>query len=77
MSADTLAQHGAVSDETVREMAEGARARLGCEVALATSGIAGPGGGTPTKPVGTIYIACATPGGHRSPPHQPRPGPAN
>ena len=63
VNAETLGQHGAVSEPTVREMAEGARARLGCDVALATSGVAGPDGGTPLKPVGTICIACATPQG--------------
>ncbi|WP_223650263.1 competence/damage-inducible protein A [Hymenobacter psoromatis] len=63
VNTETLGTHGAVSEATVREMAEGARARLDCDVALATSGIAGPGGGTPLKPVGTIFLACATPTG--------------
>ena len=57
---DTLKQFGAVSEETIRQMAEGVRKVLGTSIGIATSGIAGPDGGTPDKPVGTIWIACAT-----------------
>jgi nicotinamide-nucleotide amidase len=54
---ETLAAYGAVSEQTVREMAQGIRQKLGASIGIATSGIAGPTGGTPEKPVGTIWIA--------------------
>ena len=56
---ETLQQHGAVSEPTVSEMATGVRTLFGAHFGLASSGIAGPDGGTPEKPVGTVWIACA------------------
>lgn len=63
VSADTLARHGAVSEATVREMAAGALAHSDAQVAISVSGIAGPGGASPDKPVGTICFAWALPDG--------------
>jgi nicotinamide-nucleotide amidase len=66
ISDEMLHTHGAVSEEVVTAMAEGVRNKLGVTWALATSGIAGPGGATPQKPVGTIWIACAGPQGTKA-----------
>lgn len=57
VQAATLEQHGAVSEHTVTEMAQGALAASHAQIAVAVSGTAGPGGGTPDKPVGTVCIA--------------------
>ena len=59
VTAETLARHGAVSEETAREMAAGALARSRGSIALAVTGIAGPGGSTPAKPVGLVCFAWA------------------
>jgi nicotinamide-nucleotide amidase len=60
---DTLGRHGAVSEEVVHEMAHGALARSHAQVAVAVSGVAGPDGGTPEKPVGTVCFAWGLKGG--------------
>jgi competence/damage-inducible protein CinA-like protein len=62
---ETLAQHGAVSAETAAAMASGVRERLGVEIGVAVTGIAGPGGGTEEKPVGLVYVHTETPDGGR------------
>ena len=64
VSANTLAEYGAVSEQTVREMAAGALKHSRAHITLAISGIAGPGGGSPDKPVGTVCFAW---GGRRHP----------
>ncbi len=61
--AATIAEHGAVSAEVVAEMAAGALERSPADLVIAVSGIAGPEGGTPDKPVGTVYLAWALRGG--------------
>lgn len=56
VEAEVLAQHGAVSEAVVRQMATGACKALGVQVSVSISGVAGPGGGTPLKPVGTVWL---------------------
>jgi PncC family amidohydrolase len=60
---DTLYRHGAVSEQTAREMAVGVRRAFQADIGLAVTGVAGPGGGTSEKPVGLVYVALAAPDG--------------
>lgn len=66
----TLEVYGAVSRETALAMARGIRAECGADVGISTTGIAGPTGGTPVKPVGLVYIACVTPENEACEEHQ-------
>jgi nicotinamide-nucleotide amidase len=59
VSVEMLIAHGAVSEPVARAMAEGALAHSGAEIAVSVTGIAGPGGGSATKPVGLVHLACA------------------
>jgi len=63
---ETLERYGAVSAETARAMAGGARTALGADVAVAVTGVAGPGGGTPEKPVGLVYVHASSPEGEEA-----------
>lgn len=61
VSQETLAQSGAVSEQTVLEMAQGVRKAMRADIGVSVSGIAGPTGGTPEKPVGTVWIGLSSP----------------
>ena len=66
VAASVLEEHGAVSAETAKAMAEGAQVRLGVDLAVAVTGVAGPGGGTEDKPVGLVYVHAAGPDGEEA-----------
>jgi nicotinamide-nucleotide amidase len=66
VSSALLKEHGAVSREVALAMASGVRARLGVDVGIGVTGVAGPGGGTPTKPVGLVHYAVSTPDGEKA-----------
>lgn len=66
VQAKTLLDHGAVSQETALEMADGVRTKLGTDVGLSTTGVAGPTGGRPEKPVGLVWIGISTPASSRA-----------
>ena len=63
VSRENLDNYGAVSEQVARQMAEGVRRLCGTTYGISTTGIAGPTGGTPEKPVGTVWMAVATPDG--------------